>query len=187
MWKGRDKIARLAAINGLKHEGFNSVDLERYIKSSRLAWLGRISSEGLSPWKAFISNLIEDFGGFFRFSCNCDVEDCEINSTFYKELLQRWVEFKTAYSTKPHVSHKIIGNNRDIKIDNKTIYYPNYVKTGILLINHLQLNKNNIESCNSAKGKGLKHTNVLVWSGVFTVIPALLNNLDVTKEMRNVY
>lgn len=75
LWGGRDKIARLAAINVLKHGGFNLIDLERYIKLSRLAWLGRISSEGSSPWKGYISSLIKDFGGFFLFSCYYDVED----------------------------------------------------------------------------------------------------------------
>ena len=30
------------------------------------------------------------------------------------------------------MSKYIIWNNKDIKIDNKSIYYPNYVKAGIL-------------------------------------------------------
>ena len=81
-----------------------------------------------------------------------------------------------------HRSHNIIWNNKDIKIDNKPIYYSNYIKAGILLINHLQFNKNNIESYSSAKSKGLKHTNFLVWSGVRTAVPAHLKDLDVTES-----
>jgi len=70
LWKGTDKIARLAAVNDLKYGGLNLIDLETYVKSSRLAWLGRSFSEGSSPWKAYITYLPEDFGGIFLFSCN---------------------------------------------------------------------------------------------------------------------
>ena len=42
LWKGTDKIARKAAVNDLKYRGLNLIDLETYVKSSRLAWLNRI-------------------------------------------------------------------------------------------------------------------------------------------------
>ena len=40
----------------------------------------------------------------------------------------------------------------------------------------------NIESYNSAKSKGLKYTNFLVWSGVRTAVPAHLKDLYVTES-----
>ena len=55
-------------------------------------------------------------------------------------------DLRFAFSTKPSITHNIIWNNKDIKIDNNPIYYSNYIKAGILLINHLQFSKNNIES-----------------------------------------
>ena len=134
------------------------------------------------PHGKYINYLLEDFGGVFLFSCNYDVKDCKIISTFYRELLQWWADLRITFLTKPSISNNIIWNNKDIKIDNKTVYYSNYIKAGILLINHLQFNKNNLESYNSAKSKGLKHTNFLVWSGVRAAIPAHLKSLDVTKS-----
>ena len=166
----------------MKYGGLNLIDLETYFKSSRLAWLGRIFAEGSSPWKAFINYLLKDFGGAFLFSCNYDVKDCEIISTFYRERLQWWADLRITSSTKPSIFYNIIWNNKDIRIDNKTIYYPNYIKAGILLTNHLQFNKNNIESYNSAKSKDLKHTNFLVWSGVRAAVPAHLKKLNVTES-----
>ena len=139
-----------------------------YVKSARLALLGRIFAEGSSPWKAYINYLLKDFAEAFLFSCNYDVEDCKIISTFYRELLQWWADLRITFSTKPAIFYNIIWN----KIDNKTIYYPNYIKAGILLTNHLQFKKNNIESYNSAKSKGLKHTIFLVWSGVCAAVAA---------------
>ena len=72
------------------------------------------------------------------------------------------------------MSKNIIWNNKDIKIDNKSIYYPNYVKAGILFCHHLQLDKDNIQSYNNARGIGVKNTNFLVWSGVRSAIPSHL-------------
>ena len=40
LWKGPDKIARLAVINDLKYGGLNLTDLETLTKSLRLAWFG---------------------------------------------------------------------------------------------------------------------------------------------------
>ena len=76
--------------------------------------------------------------------------------------------------TKPPMSNYIIWNNKDIKIDNKSIYYPNYVKAGILFCHHLQFDKDNIQSYNNARGIGVKNTNFLVWTGVRSAISSHL-------------
>ena len=41
--------------------------------------------------------------------------------------------------------------------------------------------KNNLESYNSAKCKGLIHTNFLTWSGIRSAIPVHLKTLDVKE------
>ena len=116
LWKGPDKIARLATINDSKYGGLNLVDLESSIKSLRLAWLGRLFAEGSSPWKAFVNYLLKDFGGRFLFKCNYDVDGYNINSIFYKELLQWWADLSVDFSTKPPISECIIWNNKSMKI-----------------------------------------------------------------------
>ena len=183
LWKGPDKIARLATINDLKHGGLDLIDIETSIKASRLAWIGRLFSEGSLPWKAYINQLLEDFEGKFLFRCNYDVKDYKTYSKFYNELLQWWADFRASFSTKPPVSESIIWNNKNIKIDGKPIYYPNYVKAGILFCHHLQFDKDNLQSYNNAIGVGLRNTNFLVWTGVRSAIPAHLKALySIEKE-----
>ena len=70
LWNGPDKIARAATINDIKFGGLRLIDLETSIKSLRLAWLGRIFSQGSAPWKAYINHLLENYGGIFLFRCN---------------------------------------------------------------------------------------------------------------------
>ena len=174
LWKGPDKIARQAVINDVEFGGLNITDIETLIKASRLAWIGKLFSNGSLPWKAHLNHLLKDFGGEFLFSCNYDVEECNISSKFYNEFLQWWTDFRELFSTKPPMSKYIIWNNKDIKIDNKSIYYPNYVKDGILLCHHLQFDKENLQSYNNVRCVGLQNTNFLVWTGVRSAIPSHL-------------
>ena len=133
-----------------------------------------ILSNGSLPWKAYFNYLLKDSGGEFLFRCNYDVEGSKIYSKFYNEFLQWWADFRESFSTKPPISKYIIWNNKDRKIDNKSIYYPNYVKAGILFCHHLQFDKDNIQSYNNVRGFGVKNTNFLVWTGVRGAIPSHL-------------
>ena len=106
---------------------------------------------GSIPWKAYINHLPKDYGGSFLFRCNYDIKEDKTNSTFYDELLHWWADFREDFSTKPSKSESVIWNNKLIKIDGKSIYYHNYVKAGIIFCNGMLFDKNNLESCNSAK------------------------------------
>ena len=128
-------------------------------------------SSGSIPWKAYINHLLRDYGEMFLFGCNYDIKEYKINSTFYHELLHWWADFRKDFSTKPSTSECVIWDNKLIKIDGKSIYYHNYVKAGIIFCNQMLFDKNNLELYNSAKCKGLIHTNFLTWSGIRSVIP----------------
>jgi len=130
LWRGPDKIARLAVINDLKYVGLNLTDLETSVKSLRLVWLSRLFAKGLSSWKAFVNHLLKEFGGIFLFRCNYDLKEYDINSIFYKELLRWWADVRTGISTKALISECTIWSNKNIKIDCKTISYPHYVEAG---------------------------------------------------------
>jgi len=102
---------------------------------------------------------------------------------FYKELLQWWADFRAEFSTKPSISEYIIWNNKNIKMDCKTIYYPLYVENGFLICKQMLLNMANLESYNDcAKRNGLKHSNSLVWTGMRQAIPPELKHLKVYEN-----
>ena len=65
LWKGTDKIARRAAVNDLKYGGLNLIDLETYVKSSRLAWLGRIFQKVHPHGKRILIVCLRILAGFF--------------------------------------------------------------------------------------------------------------------------
>ena len=65
LWKGPDKIARVAAINKEKCGGLNLKDVGIQIKSLRLASISQLFNDSLHPWKAYINLSLKNFGGKF--------------------------------------------------------------------------------------------------------------------------
>ena len=57
---------------------------------------------------------------------------------FYIQTLQYWFEFKDMQDkTKPGIKNTILGNNKDIKIDNNTIFFRTWVSRGVSTIENL--------------------------------------------------
>ena len=87
------------------------------------------------------------------FCCNYNVNDLNLNLTgFYAELLLWWADTS-------HVEN-IIWNNKEIKINNKPVFYGNYYSLGIICLGDLLFEYDNVASYECFKRKGL-HTNFL--------------------------
>jgi len=68
-------------------------------KSLRLAWILKIFNPEPSSWKSYLRLLLKPYGGFFFFHCNYNINDYNINSIFYLEMLQWWSEFRSNFLT----------------------------------------------------------------------------------------
>ena len=98
-------------------------------------------------------------------------------------MLQWWSEFRSKFATETTSFDSIIWNNCNIRIDGKPIYYQNYVNASVILVSDLMFALNNIDSFNSAKGKGLKDTNYLTWTAIRCSVPKYLKNLNVDRNV----
>lgn len=88
LWKGKDKVTGLSAIDNFEGDGIKLVVMESLIKARRLAWLKRILNDNESTWKFCLMRLLKFFKGFFIFDCNYAMKDPQIASVFYRELLK---------------------------------------------------------------------------------------------------
>ena len=93
LWKGKDKVTRASAINNYEDGGIKMIDIESLIKSLRLSWLKRVFGENSGAWKNYLEYILKDSGGLKLFNCNYNVNDLQITSQFYLELLKWWSEF----------------------------------------------------------------------------------------------
>ena len=81
-----------------------------------------------SAWTVITNEATPQLGGLtFLSTCNCNSKDLHIEELplFYERMLQYWFEFKDLQSNKISYTKKMtIWNNRDIKSDNTTIFFP---------------------------------------------------------------
>ena len=67
------------------------------------------------------------------------------NSVLYRELLEWWLEFRNLFlADKEQLC--IIWNNKDIRIDEKPVFYESYYDSRVSIIKDLLFNLDNIES-----------------------------------------
>ena len=72
-------------------------------------------------WKLYLDYLLSKQGGLFIFQCNNDVNQINIPSRFYNELLSWWSDLRE--SAGPERGYKfILWNNKDILIEDKTVF-----------------------------------------------------------------
>jgi len=73
----------------------------------------------------------------------------------------------------------IIWNNKDICINNKSIFYKNLFESGIIYVNDLLSELNNIDSYNVILNT-INKTNFLVWAGLRHAISSYLKTFTLT-------
>ena len=180
LWKGVDKVTRLSTINDYEKSGLKMIDLETMVKSLRLAWLKRIFSVNDGTWKNYLHHVLKCYGGSLLFYCNYTVNDLTIFSQFYTELLQWWAEFRDEFSAEK-TWRNIIWNNKDIRIDNKPIFYKTFFESGITHITDLRFDLGITEPYTIITKK-MKKANILVWAGLRHAVPSHLISKSKTNN-----
>ena len=96
-----------------------------------------------------------------------DIFTCEDISSHVR-ISYRFYQFVTTrYTTDFYI---IIWNNKDIRIDNKPIFYKTFFESGITHITDLRFDLDIIESYNIIT-KNMKKANILVWAGLRHPVP----------------
>ena len=106
-----------------------------------------------------------------------------INSVFYRELLECWLEFPKLFLAKKE-RLCIIWNNKDIRIDGKPVFYKSYYDSGIRIIKDLSFKLDNIESFNAINNI-VEKANSLTWTGPRHAIPSILKTIEYTTFTEN--
>ena len=104
----------------------------------------------------------------------CNIKDLSIRSQFYKDLLEWWSEFREIFAEEKDWRF-IIWNNKEIRLDNKTVFSENYVRSGILCANDLHLDVDNITSFNTI-ARNIDKNTFLLWTGLRHSVPYSLRH-----------
>ena len=147
------------------------LDYENMVKALRLSWLKRIvDPDYFGFWKTYLDHLLVNEGSLFLIQCNYDINRLTISAIFYRELLDWWSKLREVKD--PENIHKyILWNNREIRIDGKSVFYKHFFDNNIIYTTHLLYEMTNIESFNVVRDTGLKTSIFLAWTGLRQSVP----------------
>ena len=136
LWRNKkDKIKRQIIYQPVSDGGINFMNFRTMVKSLRLSWIGRFLDDTNANWKAIPAYFFNKYGGLtFLLKCNYDVNLFEASfPLFYRELLGYFQELSSAYGGDP-TRKFILWNNKDISVDQKTLFWKTWFERGIYFI-----------------------------------------------------
>ena len=170
LWRGPDKVTRKSTYGEYEKGGIRMLNIKNQFKSLRLSWIKKMfDSTNTSVWKKHLEYILKPVGGSFFLLCNYNIKHYQWPiSTFYRDLLSDWQEFKNQF-LKEDFGKYIIWNNKNITINGRPIFYKYLFDKGIVFISDLYLNKTCGESIDIYKQKGTIITNYIQWLGLRNV------------------
>ena len=88
IWKGKEKIKRLALISDIKDGELKAPHLDSIMKTQRILCCKRLASEQPSSWKTILLHYLEPVGGKFIPCCDHNIKTLPIKlPMFYEECL----------------------------------------------------------------------------------------------------
>jgi hypothetical protein len=131
IWNAKPpKIKHSTLIVPIEKGGLKTVDFNTMVQSLRLAWLARLLDD--SDWSNIARYYFDKYGGLlFLLRCNYKCDYLEIPK-FYSHLLHY-----ARNTFEQGNSHEILWNNKDILIDNSSVFYKDWLSKGIIYIQDL--------------------------------------------------
>ena len=108
------------------------IDFILFDKALKITWVKRLCSGDNRPWKLIPLSLLSKLGGKLLFHCNYNIKYLPINEhlpKFYQDIISYWQEINsTTPKVKEEIMNQIIWNNRFIRINKNSIFFPNWNK-----------------------------------------------------------
>ena len=142
IWKGRDKVKRLALISEIEDGGLKAPHLDSIIETQRVIFCKKLASDQPQSWKTILLHYLRPVGGKFVLCCNYDLKKLPIKlPTFYEECFKSFAKCSaTNYESMQEIkdlSKAILWNNKFICIEGKSVYFKALAEKGILRIRDL--------------------------------------------------
>ena len=174
LWRNKeDKIRRQIIYQPISDRGLNFINFRTMIKSLRLSWIGRLLDGRNANWNVIPNYFFNKHGGL-TFLLNYDVNLFKANfPLFYRKLLEYFQELSRIYGGDPK-GQFVLWKNKDIMIDQKTLFLKTWFKRGIYFVQDLLSKDRKFLSLDEFNEKfGLK-VNYLQYFQIIAAIPSSL-------------
>ena len=173
IWKGRDKIKRLALISDYKNGGLRMPHTQTMIDTQRIMCLKKYSEDYISPWKQILSFFLKDYGGKFLLHCNfcvADLPSCLPN--FYRECFEVWCNLSVEpILSREQALNQLLWNNQFLRIGGKPIFNKTLFSKGLISLANILTNTGSLKPWTFFKAKGLNVNDYLLLFGLFNSFP----------------
>ena len=119
------------------------IDIASFNKSLKATWIQKyLDPENRSKWKLLFDYELERNGGEAILKGNLnkkDVNNLKISDLFEKEILVIWSEafFQEKIVSEEHLLSSPLCQNSLIRIQNKPVFYKDWLVKGIMQVKHL--------------------------------------------------
>ena len=130
------KVKHTVLVGDMNEAGLRSIDVKCKRKALIVNWFMRFRNG--RGWQDVIREKFEKIGGLdFLLNCDYDTKYLSFLPKFYRNFLDYFQEI-----TVNNHGENIIWNNRNILIENKTIFWKDWFNCGIIFIHQLKTNNN---------------------------------------------
>ena len=174
IWKGKDKVKRLALINDIENGGLKMLDIESMVLAQRTMCLKKYIEDYVSPWKIFLSHYLKKLGGKFILQCHFDCQKLPIFlPEFYKDCLAAWSTLSSKeVCSYEDVMNQYLWNNKNILCEGKSLYYAFFhINCGISKVGDLVSKDNTFLESDKILRSKLSPSQYFLLMGVVSAIP----------------
>ena len=181
IWKGKKpRIKKRTLIGNYEDGGLKAPDFETIYHSQRAFWIKRYLDSNEAYWKETLNHYLKKHGGSLITHCNFDINSGDIVlPKFYQESFKYWSKLLKCIKYRQTPMSQFIWNNKAVIIDQRCIYYADFMEAGIWTFGDLYENGNLIpfETWNK---RGIKSSRYMAWQGIVSAIPPKIKK--VTKR-----
>ena len=119
------------------------IDIASFNKSLKATWIQKyLDPENHSKWKRLFDSDLVRYGGEAILKGNLnkkDINNLTISDPFVKEILEIWSEvfFQETIVSDEHLLSSPLWQNSLIRIQNKPVFYYDWLLKGITQVKHL--------------------------------------------------
>ena len=151
IWKGKDKVKRSTLISDVENGGLRAPHLESAIKTQQILCCKKFVNSQQSSWKTILLHYLRPVGGKLVLGCGFDIKKLPVKlPRFYEECFQIFAEHSAATAISVQCLNNstradtIVWNNKHICVDNKSIFHRSLFKKGIITLEDLVSESNDL-------------------------------------------